>query len=282
MAPLSFHVDDDTAGPADTSSSMLHQGLQNDGVSIKTMIPLGFTSGVMETIRASKVKMNEWVEREKGKIDAEAESYRRRLQEEQASINKMSTELKMIQKQRGLVGDGGSGTDGDDGENLAARKRALEEQITQAEVEIMKLQAQRDNRGERMIAIGLEESKQRLRAEEARNLKKKAEEAKKITIDDLTKGIVNYKYLGLDFENTQGENAIRFSFSRLDENDPGKRCSFVLNVNDEEKFAISDCQPALESTEIDGILEEVNDTDSMAILATSMRHAFKRICTEEK
>lgn len=150
MAPLSFHVDDDTAGPADISSSMLQQGLQNDGASIKTMIPLGFTSGVMETIRASKVKMNEWVEREKGKMDAEAESYRRRLQEEQASINKMSTELKMIQKQRGLVGDGGSGTDGDDGENLAARKQALEEQITHAEVEIMKLQAQRDNRGERM------------------------------------------------------------------------------------------------------------------------------------
>ena len=62
----------------------------------------------------------------------------------------------------------------------------------------------------------------------------------------------------------------RFSFSRLDENDPGRRCSFVLNVNDEEKFAISDCQPALDSTEIGGILEEVNDTDSMAILATSM------------
>ena len=150
MAPLSFHIDDDAAETPDTSSSMLHQGSQNDGTSIKAMIPLGFTSGVMETIRASKIKMNEWVEREKGKIDAEAESYSRRLQEEQASIERMSTELKMIQKQRGLVGDSGSGTDGEDGENLAARKHVLEEQIAQVEVEIMKLQAQRNNRGERM------------------------------------------------------------------------------------------------------------------------------------
>lgn len=59
-------------------------------------------------------------------------------------------------------------------------------------------------------AIGLEESRHRLRAEEARSLKKRADEARLITVDDLTKGIVNYKRLGLDFETTKGENEIRY------------------------------------------------------------------------
>ena len=56
----------------------------------------------------------------------------------------------------------------------------------------------------------MEEAKQRARAEEARNLKEKVKEAKKTTIDDLTRGIVNYQYLGLDFEKTDIENELRY------------------------------------------------------------------------
>lgn len=53
-----------------------------------------------------------------------------------------------------------------------------------------------------MIDIALEESKQRIRASDAAALKSKAEESKKTTIDDLTRGVVNYKKLGLDFTQT--------------------------------------------------------------------------------
>ena len=50
--------------------------------------------------------------------------------------------------------------------------------------------------------IALEESKQRIRASDAAALKRSAEESKKTTIDDLTRGVVNYKKLGLDFTQT--------------------------------------------------------------------------------
>ena len=50
-----------------------------------------------------------------------------------------------------------------------------------------------------MKEIALEESKQRIRASEASNLKKAVEESKTTTIDELTRGVVNYKKLGLDF-----------------------------------------------------------------------------------
>lgn len=57
--------------------------------------------------------------------------------------------------------------------------------------------------------IAIEESKHRLRAQDARVLKEQAEEAKRTTVDDLTRGVVNYKYLGLDFQQTDKENEMR-------------------------------------------------------------------------
>jgi hypothetical protein len=64
-----------------------------------------------------------------------------------------------------------------------------------------------------MTDIALEEKKQRMRANDARLLKEQAEEAKKTTIDDLTRGVVNYKALGLDFQRTKREGELRYVFS---------------------------------------------------------------------
>ena len=50
--------------------------------------------------------------------------------------------------------------------------------------------------------LGMEESKQKIRASDATTLKKATEESKRTTIDDLTRGVVNYKKLGLDFAQT--------------------------------------------------------------------------------
>lgn len=52
-----------------------------------------------------------------------------------------------------------------------------------------------------------------MRAHDARLLKLQAEEAKKTTIDDLTRGVVNYKALGLDFQRTKREGELRYVFS---------------------------------------------------------------------
>ena len=57
--------------------------------------------------------------------------------------------------------------------------------------------------------IEQEESKCLTRAQEARDLKNRVKESKQTTIDDLTRGIVNYKHLGLDFQKAEGENNLR-------------------------------------------------------------------------
>jgi hypothetical protein len=48
------------------------------------------------------------------------------------------------------------------------------------------------------------EKKERARADEASDMKRQVEEAKQTTVDDLTRGIVNYKFLGLDFQKAHG------------------------------------------------------------------------------
>ena len=53
------------------------------------------------------------------------------------------------------------------------------------------------------LELKLQEQKERARADEATEMKRKVEEAKQTTVDDLTRGIVNYKFLGLDFEKAQ-------------------------------------------------------------------------------
>ena len=55
----------------------------------------------------------------------------------------------------------------------------------------------------------MEEKKQRMRANEVRDFKKQVEDDKKTTLDDLTRGVVNYKMLGLDFVRTEQEGRLR-------------------------------------------------------------------------
>ena len=54
-----------------------------------------------------------------------------------------------------------------------------------------------------------------MRANDARVLKEQAEEAKKTTLDDLTRGVVNYKALGLDFVRTERESELRYVSVRI-------------------------------------------------------------------
>ena len=50
-----------------------------------------------------------------------------------------------------------------------------------------------------------EEVTEQTRAAEVRAKKQFAEESKNTTVEDLTKGIINYKYLGLDFEKAENQ-----------------------------------------------------------------------------
>eukprot|EP00980_Cylindrotheca_fusiformis_P023724 scaffold10871_cov177-Cylindrotheca_fusiformis.AAC.4 len=234
----------------------------------------GFTVGLFDTIALSKSKLNNWAEIQKAKIDEEAEIYSRKLELEQKAIDSLVANLLGVQLERGLNLGPESSTDDSHNENLSKRKSALQEEEKHLRIEIEKLKSEYADREKRVQDIKKEESKQRLRAQEARSLKERAQEAKRTTIDDLTRGIVNYKFLGLDFQKTDIENELRFSFSQLDPADPSRQFSFVLQVDKHDRYDVCDCYPSIDATVLIRITDHLNNTDDMGYLARTMRRSF--------
>ena len=64
-----------------------------------------------------------------------------------------------------------------------------------------------------------------------------------------------------------------FFFTQLDPGDPLRTFSFVLRVNDDEKYDVYNCEPNIDSNELAEILEELNgsEREDMSMLARRMR-----------
>lgn len=267
---------------------------ENDGDGRRTNLgqnnritDLGFTAPLIESISKSKTKLQHWAEHEMSTADVMVESYLESHMQQEKLINSQVSELVAVQRERGLNDEIFESTkenndeDHNDeaySENNALKKTSLEEQSAKVQIEIIKLNTERENRGKRVQDIGLEESKQRIRAMDAAALKRTAEESKKTTIDDLTRGIVNYNKLGLKFTQTGRDAELHFFFTQLDPGDPLRTFSFVLRVNDDEKYDVYNCEPNIDSNELAEILEELNgsEREDMSMLARRMRRAFKK------
>lgn len=111
-------------------------------------IALGFTSPLLETIANSKSRIQSWVDHEKSKMDSAAESYRQTLAEQQSVINSQVEELEDVQRELGMD-DAGTSSE-DQPENIAERKKSLEEQAAKVQIDILKLKTERDNREKRV------------------------------------------------------------------------------------------------------------------------------------
>lgn len=66
---------------------------------------------------------------------------------------------------------------------------------------------------------------------------------------------------------------LRLSFTDIDAEDPSKIFSFVLIVNDEEKYDITNCNPKVDAMELVDVLDELNESggEDISILARRMR-----------
>lgn len=114
-------------------------------------IALGFTSPLMETIAKSKSRIQSWVDNEKSQMDSAAELYRQTLNEQENAIQSQVEELEIVQRELG-VEDAGTSSESnqDQPENIAERKKSLEEQAAKVQIDILKLKTERDNREKRV------------------------------------------------------------------------------------------------------------------------------------
>ena len=115
---------------------------------------LGFTAPLIESISTFKSKLQHWAEHEKSKADSRVESYHNSLVQQQTIIDSQVSKLTGVQRERGmndmLEGKEGNDNNENHSENIASRKKSLEEKSAKVQIEIMKLKTERDNREKRV------------------------------------------------------------------------------------------------------------------------------------
>lgn len=63
----------------------------------------------------------------------------------------------------------------------------------------------------------------------------------------------------------------RFTFTQLDAGEPTRSFSFVLNVNDEDRYEVEDTLPPVDSIILHELLEKLNETDDLSVFCRGMR-----------
>ena len=146
-----------------------------------------------------------------------------------------------------------------------------------------------------------QKEREEARAAEVRSKRFLAEESKNTTVEDLTRGIINYKYLGLDFEKAENQklrcvstvaifaalivfcpfsyrfcclSAWRFTFTQIDPERKLRKFSFVLGANDIEIYEVEDCTPPVNPGLLEEALHELNSEEDLGQFTMKMRKAF--------
>ena len=87
----------------------------------------------------------------------------------------------------------------------------------------------------------------------------------------LQEGMGRYEATGLSFERAGG-NRLRLVFTLVDPKDEGREFCFTLNVNEENKYEVCECEPGVGGVE--GLLRKVNEDNEFGAFVKAMRKEF--------
>ena len=68
-----------------------------------------------------------------------------------------------------------------------------------------------------------------------------------------------------------------FTFTQLDPRKPSRKFSFLLQVDDNDKYGIAECQPSLDVEILLEVAKALNDTDDMSFLVRRMSKSEKEL-----
>jgi hypothetical protein len=114
------------------------------------------------------------------------------------------------------------------------------------------------------------------RAEEIKAEIVKLKQTKENETKELTKGIVFYKRLGLDFKRV-GDDRLRLIFTQIDAAFPEKEFSFTIKVDQTDAYQVEACEPAI--PEIPEYLACLNKSNDFSVFVRTMRQSFKKSVT---
>jgi glucan-binding YG repeat protein len=235
---------------------------------------LGFTSHLRESLLLSRSRVETWVEHEKAQADAVYERSKQTRASHQHRIDQALTNLLALQLEGGLAVSETESTTKIE-KNLAARKEELLREQEAVESEIASLAKKQAQRKAQLQELNGEREAEKAKVQGTRELKQRVQASKQTTLEDLTKGIVNYQYLGIDFQKAQ-DNHMKFYFTQLDPTQPKRQFSFLLQVDDvDDQYIVDVCDPPIPEHILNELLSDLNADDDMLPFVIGMRHAFK-------
>lgn len=164
----------------------------------------GFTSTFVDRIATSRRRLDQYVETNKQKADALVAELKTCEADEQAKIDSLLRQLKSLQYERGVAENSNKAAPGTDGvTGVAEQRKKLENKQAKLQQEVDMLQSKNRREQSRLEEVRAKEKEVREKAQEVRAKKIEIEAQRGMTMEDLTKGLLNYKYTGLTFQKGQ-------------------------------------------------------------------------------
>lgn len=110
-------------------------------------------------------------------------------------------------------------------------------------------------------------------------IKKDHDEKKTVmekSMNDMTHGISRFSALGLQFQRAHNQ-CIQFIFTQIDPTNNLKEFSFSLLVDEQERYRLVDCSPALDQRSLYYLCNELNQDNKISKFVFNMRKEFCKL-----
>lgn len=156
--------------------------------------------------------------------------------------------------------------------------------IAECRAEIAQLRVEEQALPAHLQVLKAEESKQLENIASATAAANERQKEHKFELNQLTRGIVFYKRLGLELESIEPsdseEGRMRMVFTRVDPYDAERMFSFTLGVNQHNEFELVECDPVVSGTA--ELCANLRATSNLTRFAVGMRKKFKEYTLREE
>jgi len=213
----------------------------------------GFTSNFIDRLGESTRQLDEFVAQNKEKANALVSNLHQVEADEQQNIDSLLRKLKSVQHERGVVASSAK-----DGGGVAEQRKMLESKQLKLEQEVSRLTSKNRVDKSQMEDVLVKETAMRQKADKTRERKEAAEAARGVTLEDLTKGLLNYKFTGLSFARGGEKGILDFKFTKVDPADESRHFSFTVYLDEDNDYQLSNCNPSLGKTKTRPLVDQLN------------------------
>jgi t-SNARE complex subunit (syntaxin) len=219
------------------------------------------TSNLILELNKSAQEFNRWAERQVDYLEASDATFEQTMEEcecTMAALKDNESHLEILKIQQHEV------------------KNKQIEEINAFEGDI----AEHKNRLEvfrsQMESLEREKVKELNHLDELQKNEQNLRKAKERSLNDLTRGIRLYRFLGLEFEKAENES-MKFSFSHIDPTDTSRVFYFFLLVDSNDQYQLVDSKPTLNPSLCSQLVCKLNEDNNIAHFVVNMRRAFQML-----